>query len=304
MAMADTAVNPHPADSAGTEAPNGSPYLQVKALQLGYRSRKTGEFIFACADLDFTAHRGEFVVIVGPSGCGKTTFLEALAGLVPVAAGEISLGGKKVAGPGQDRSLVFQNASLFPWRTVRDNVLFALQAQRQLSAESARQADALIELVGLGHVSGRHPHELSGGMKQRVNLARALVTRPELLLLDEPFGALDALTRAAMQHELVRVWQSAGLGPAKTAVFVTHDVDEAVYLADRVIVFSAGPGRVAADLKISLPRPRRAEGRRTPEFARYVDTVLAELLGKSSEVTPAGAAAPEQRETEQAEAGE
>lgn len=295
MAMADTAVNPHWGSAAGKDADDPA-YVEVNGVQLGYRNKKTGEYTFACADLDFSIARGEFVVIVGPSGCGKTTFLEALAGLVPVTAGKINLGGRKVTKPGPDRSLVFQNASLFPWRTVRDNVLFALQAERKLSAESTRQADALIELVGLGHVAHRHPQELSGGMKQRVNLARALVTGPDLLLLDEPFGALDALTRAAMQHELVRVWQSGDLGAAKTAVFVTHDVEEAVYLADRVIVFSPPPGRVAADIRISLPRPRRPEGKRSPEFVGYVDAVLAELHGTSGAPVTSGRPADGQTE--------
>lgn len=253
------------------------PYAEVDGVGLGYDNVKTRRFHWACRELDFVIQRGEFVVIVGPSGCGKSTFLEALAGLVPVRAGQIRLGGAAVSGPGPDRSLVFQSPSLFPWRSVRDNVRFGLQAQRNLNAESKRRVDDLIELVGLSQVAGRAPQELSGGMKQRVNLARALVTQPDLLLLDEPFGALDAQTRESMQQELVRVWQATGAGASKTAVFVTHDVEEAVFLADRVLVFSDGPGRVAAEVRIDLPRPRPGQGKRSAEFMQYVEVVLGHL---------------------------
>lgn len=254
--------------------------MQVDHVGLGYRRARSNEFNYACVDLDFSVGEGEFVVIVGPSGCGKTTFLEALAGLVPVTIGEIRLGGRPLRGPGPERSLVFQNPSLFPWRSVRDNVRFGLQAQHTLNAASKQRADALIELVGLAAVADRSPQELSGGMKQRVNLARALVTQPSLLLLDEPFGALDAQTRAAMQEELVRIWQSADIGSAKTTVFVTHDVEEAVFLADRILVFSPAPGRVAADITIDLPRPRPGQGKRTPQFMSYVEVVLSHLYDR------------------------
>lgn len=271
-------------------------YVEVDHVNLGYRSSRTRDFTFACVDLDFSIAQGEFVVIVGPSGCGKTTFLEALAGLVPITQGEVRLDGRRLTGPGPERSLVFQHASLFPWRNVRQNVLFGLQAQRNVTAATRAQAEALIELVGLSAVADRGPHELSGGMRQRVNLARALVTQPSLLLLDEPFGALDAQTRSAMQQELVRIWQSPELGSAKTAVFVTHDVEEAVFLADRILVFSASPGRIAADISVDLPRPRPGQGKRTPAFMGYVDTVLRHLYGDASAAggasEPGSASAP------------
>lgn len=263
-----------------------SGYVEVDHVSLGYRGRQTGAFHYACADLDFDIMRGEFVVIVGTSGCGKTTFLEALAGLVPVAGGEIRIGGNRLKGPGPDRSLVFQSPSLFPWLSVRRNVEFSLRAQRALTADAHKRVDALIDLVGLSAVADRHPHELSGGMKQRVNLARALVTRPEVLLLDEPFGALDAQTREAMQLELVRVWQAVdmGAGSAKTAVFVTHDVEEAVFLADRILVFSKSPAKLAADIRIDFPRPRLPGHKRTPEFIEYEDAVLSVLYEREGGV--------------------
>ncbi|NNN18870.1 MAG: ABC transporter ATP-binding protein, partial [Acidimicrobiaceae bacterium] len=175
----------------------------------------------------------------------------------------------------------FQSPSLFPWRNVRDNVLFALQSQHILTAETKHRADDLLDLVGLKGVMDSYPHELSGGMKQRVNLARALVTRPELLLLDEPFGALDAQTRGTMQQELVNVWQAADLGESRNALFITHDVEEAVYLADRILVFSKAPASLAADISIDLPRPRLPEHKRSTQYVTYQDRVLKELYSAS-----------------------
>lgn len=257
-------------------------YVCVDSVSIGYRSKRTGKYKAACADLNFGIKRGEFVVIIGASGCGKTTFLEAVAGLVPISKGEIRIGGKPIKAPGKERSLVFQSPSLFPWRNVRDNVLFSLQAQRVLTAESRAHAEALIDLVGLKDVMESYPHELSGGMKQRVNLARALVTQPQLLLLDEPFGALDAQTRALMQHELVRIWQASDLDTARNALFITHDVEEAVYLADRVLVFSKAPASVAADIMVNLPRPRLPEHKRSPEFVKVQDLVLSHLYASNA----------------------
>lgn len=252
-------------------------YVESDHVSIGYRSKRTGIYKPACVDLNFDIKRGEFVVIIGSSGCGKTTFLEAVAGLVPVTKGEIRIGGHAIKGPGKERSLVFQSPSLFPWRNVRDNVLFSLQAQRVLTAETKARAEDLIALVGLKDVMESYPHELSGGMKQRVNLARALVTQPQLLLLDEPFGALDAQTREMMQHELVRIWQAADLGEARNAIFITHDVEEAVFLADRILVFSKSPASLAADIRVELPRPRLPIHKRSPEFLKVQDLVLSYL---------------------------
>jgi NitT/TauT family transport system ATP-binding protein len=256
--------------------------LDVDHVSLGHRSGRTGDFVLAVRDLDFTVTPGEFVVIVGPSGCGKTTFLEALAGLVPVQQGEIRLAGGRLKGPGKDRSLVFQNASLFPWRDVFDNVMFSLQAQRRATKQSGARVKELLGLVGLGDAQHKYPHELSGGMRQRVNLARALVTDPTLLLLDEPFGALDAQTREVMQAELVRVWQAEGADTRRTAVFVTHDVNEAVFLADRVLVFSAAPARIVADIRVAQPRPRPAKWKRSEDFIRLGDEILTALYGTNA----------------------
>jgi NitT/TauT family transport system ATP-binding protein len=263
--------------------PSTTPYIEVDHLYLGYAGKTRSEPVIACRDLNFTIGSGEFVALVGPSGCGKTTFLESLAGLAQVGAGNLSIGGKPVTGPGRDRSLVFQSPSLFPWRDVYGNVIFGCQAQGRLNEAAKARAKAVIEMVGLSHVARRRPQELSGGMKQRVNLARALVTEPRLLLLDEPFGALDAQTREVLQDELVRIWQESAMGKSTTAVFVTHDVREAVLLADRVIVFSKSPGRVLEDIRIDLPRPRVSEVRRSQSFTEYEERILGALYGRQQQ---------------------
>ncbi len=261
--------------SAGGRRPGF--HVEVEHLYLGYPGKRRSEPVVACRDLSFTISHGEFVVLVGPSGCGKTTFLEALAGLGHVGAGALRIDGKPVTGPGRDRSLVFQAPSLFPWRDVYGNVIFGVQAQGRLDEAAKERARAVIEMVGLSHVANWRPQELSGGMKQRANLARALVTEPRLLLLDEPFGALDAQTREALQDELVRIWQESAMSRSTTAVFVTHDVREAVLLADRVIVFSKPPGRVLEDIRVDLPRPRVSAVRRSQSFAQCEERILTAL---------------------------
>lgn len=255
-------------------------HVEVDHLYLGYPGKRRSAPVVACRDLNFAISHGEFVVLVGPSGCGKTTFLEALAGLGHVGAGELRIDGKPVTGPGRDRGLVFQNPSLFPWRDVYGNVIFGAQAQGRLDEAARERARAIIEMVGLAHVARWRPQQLSGGMKQRANLARALVTKPRLLLLDEPFGALDAQTREVLQDELVRIWQEAAMSRSTTAIFVTHDIREAVLLGDRVIVFSASPGRVLDDIRIDLPRPRVSAARRSQPFAQCEERVLAALYGR------------------------
>ncbi|QRP49332.1 ABC transporter ATP-binding protein [Amycolatopsis sp. FDAARGOS 1241] len=259
--------------------------LDARDLLLGHKTRRGNAFSTAVLDLNLQIMDEEFVVIVGPSGCGKTTFLEAVAGLVPVAGGALEVGGKPVKGPGPERSLVFQHASLYPWRTVMDNVLFGPQVQGRLTAQVRKRAEELLEIVGLSHVTHKYPHELSGGMKQRVNLARALATDPTLLLLDEPFGALDAQTREILQDELLRIWQADTVSSKKTAMFVTHDVNEAVLLADRVLVFSKSPAHVALEVKIDAPRPRDAAWRRSSEFLAYGDRILEALHHKPADET-------------------
>jgi NitT/TauT family transport system ATP-binding protein len=212
---------------------------------------------------------GEFVCLVGASGCGKTTFIRCIAGLLPAEEGEVRIDGKVVTRPGPDRGFVFQNDALLPWRTVMHNVLFGLEVRGESFAKTKPTADALIKLVGLSGFEQHYPSELSGGMRQRVNLARALAIDPDVLLMDEPFASLDAQTREIMQRELLKIWGER----KKTVLFITHQIDEAIYLADRVLVFSYRPGRLTADIRIPFPRPRELALKRSPEFLKYVDNV-------------------------------
>ena len=248
--------------------------LVVDELRLGHWSRRSGAFALACDGLTFDVAENEFVAIVGPSGCGKTTFLTALAGLTPVESGRLALNDEQITGPAPDRSLVFQQASLFPWRDVVANIEFGLKAQGRLDRKGKARVAELVELVGLSGKEDKYPRELSGGMSQRVNLARALATDPDLLLLDEPFSALDAQTRELMQEELTRVWQADIASEGNTAIFVTHDVPEAVFLADRVVVFSSGPAHLVETVTVDLPRPRAAEVKRSPRFQEITDYIL------------------------------
>ena len=213
---------------------------------------------------------GEFVSIVGPSGCGKTTFLNAVDGLLPISGGMLELNGRPIAKPGPDRAMVFQQPSLLPWRTVLGNVVYGLEMQGHGSkSDRSTRAMDLIKLVGLEGFENAFPTELSGGMQQRVNLARALAIDPDMLLLDEPFAALDAQTREFMQRELLRIWGET----RKTALFITHDIKEAVYLADRVMVFTKRPGRVKTCVDIDLARPRELSIKRDPHFLEFEDLI-------------------------------
>ena len=243
--------------------------LEARRVAIHYRRQRTGDQLVATDGVDLTIADGEFVAIVGPSGCGKTTFLNAVDGLIPLASGSLLLDGHEIVAPGPDRAMVFQQPSLLPWRTVHGNVIYGLEMQRRRGKDSQKTAEALIELVGLGGFSDAWPGELSGGMQQRVNLARALAIDPQVLLLDEPFAALDAQTRETMQLELLRIWGAT----RKTAIFITHDITEAVYLADRVIVFTARPGRVKLEVPIELTRPRDLRIKREPRFVDYERTI-------------------------------
>ena len=228
------------------------------------------EPVVALDDVSLDVADGEFVCIVGPSGCGKTTFLNIVAGLLPMSAGSIAIGGRPVDGPGRDRAVVFQQSCLLPWRSTFDNVLYGMQLHRRFAAEEMQErAQRFIDLVGLRGFERHYPTELSGGMQQRVNLARALATDPEILLMDEPFAALDAQTREFMQAELLRIWQKAG----KTVIFVTHQIDEAAFLADRVIVFGTRPGRLKAEFAVPFARPRSLAIKRAPEFLVLLDQI-------------------------------
>jgi NitT/TauT family transport system ATP-binding protein len=211
-------------------------------------------------DIDVT--EGEFLSIVGPSGCGKSTFLNIMLGLLRPETGDLRMRDKRISGPGTDRAMVFQEFGLLPWRTVQDNVELGLELKRLPLAERRAISRRLIAMVGLAGFEAHYPHELSGGMKQRVGIARALATDPDVLLMDEPFAALDAQTRDIMQAELLRIWQQA----RKTVLFVTHQIDEAIFLSDRVIVMTQRPGRTKRIFIVELPRPRDYEMRVTRQF--------------------------------------
>jgi NitT/TauT family transport system ATP-binding protein len=216
----------------------------------------------ALDNVSFEVHRREFVCVVGASGCGKSTLVRLLAGLEQPTAGRLLLDGKEVDGPGADRGMVFQGYTLFPWLTVKENVMFGPR-MKGMSREAAREeADQWLSLVSLDAFAQSYPHQLSGGMKQRVAIARALANSPRILLMDEPFGALDAQTRAQMQRHLLHIWKNADV----TIVFITHDLDEAIYLADRILVLKPRPGRVAELLEVPVPRPRSAAQFQSPEF--------------------------------------
>jgi NitT/TauT family transport system ATP-binding protein len=241
--------------------------LQAIGLRMEYYQPRTGGRLLALENVNLAVEEGEFVTIVGPSGCGKTTFINIADGLLKPTGGRIVLDGKPVTGPGLDRAMVFQDPCLMPWRTVFKNVMFGLECQgKDRSAERERARD-FIRLVGLSGFEDHYPHELSGGMQQRCNLARALTVDPEVLIMDEPFAALDAQTREIMQLELLRIWRAA----KKTVLFVTHQINEAIYLADRVIIFGARPGRVKDTLRINIPRPRELKVKRSKEFLEYED---------------------------------
>ncbi len=206
----------------------------------------------ALRNVNFQVHRREFVCVIGPSGCGKSTLIRTLAGLDRQSSGEVLLDGKPIAGPGQDRGMVFQGYSLFPWLTVKKNVMFGPQMNGVGHISAERDALLWLELVGLAKFAEAYPHQLSGGMRQRVAIARALVNQPRILLMDEPFGALDAQTRARMQAHLLEIWRNIDI----TVLFITHDLDEAIYLADRILVLKAHPGEVQEVIEVPVPRPR------------------------------------------------
>ena len=237
-------------------------------LSLDRLSKRFGE-LDVLRDIDVAVEPGEFIALVGPSGCGKTTLLRIVAGLEPASAGDVKLDGRAVGGPGGERGFVFQSDNLLPWRTVFGNAIIGPEIAGRAGAAEQSRTRALLRLVGLEGFEHYYPRQLSGGMRQRVNLARALAIDPEILLMDEPFAALDAQTREIMQTELVRIWEEG----RKTVLFVTHQIDEAVFLSDRVLVFARRPGRLRESVIIDLPRPRSLAIKRTPEFVRYVDHI-------------------------------
>lgn len=219
----------------------------------------------AVKDLSFTVKEGEFLTLVGPSGCGKSTLLDLLGGLSMPTRGRILIDGEKITGPGLDRGIVFQQYALFPWKTARGNIEFGLEAKGVPKHERRERAEHFLALVGLSHFADRYPHELSGGMKQRVAIARSLAFNPDVLLMDEPFAALDAQTRESLQSELLRIWEKT----KKTIIFITHGIDEAVYLGERVVVLTPGPGTVKTIVDIPLKsRLEDADIRSHPDFVK------------------------------------
>ena len=236
--------------------------LILEVRKLGKRYAGAQGAMEALRDISFSIHRREFVCVIGPSGCGKSTLVRILAGLERPSAGEVLLDGKPVEGPGPDRGMVFQGYSLFPWLTVKKNVMFGPEMNGRGKSEAERDALMWLDLVGLARFADAYPHELSGGMRQRVAIARALINQPRILLMDEPFGALDAQTRARMQTHLLEVWKNVDV----TVVFITHDLDEAIYLADRILVLKAHPGEVQELIEIPVPRPRHPAQSLAAEF--------------------------------------
>jgi NitT/TauT family transport system ATP-binding protein len=217
----------------------------------------------------FAVREGEFITVIGPSGCGKSTLLHIMGGFIPAEAGEIRVQGRSVSGPGPDRGMMFQEFALFPWKTVAGNVAWGLEAQGFKREEIEETVQRYLEMINLTEFRNHYPAELSGGMKQRVALARVLAFNPKVLLMDEPFGALDAQTRETMQEEVTRLWERTH----KTIVFVTHDIEEAVFLGDRVVVLTARPGRIREEVKIDLPRPRTLEVKKSAQCHEYRNTI-------------------------------
>jgi NitT/TauT family transport system ATP-binding protein len=256
---------------AGLRSASANGVISVRGLSLKYGRGQKG--VLALSDISFGVAEGEFLVVVGPSGCGKSTLLKVLAGLLPQTEGEANLKGTPIRGPRRDIGVVFQSPVLFPWRSVLGNVMLPADVQGLDPAEMRRRALDLIKLVGLSGFEDRYPRELSGGMQQRVGIVRALIHDPAILLMDEPFGALDAMTRESMNVELQRIWMER----RKTVLFITHSTAEAVFLADRVIVMTPRPGRIGDEFAVDLPRPRRLDVMNTERFGAYVRRVRAAL---------------------------
>jgi NitT/TauT family transport system ATP-binding protein len=244
--------------------------VKLEITHLSKRYWRDSRDVLALSNVSLSVNEGEFLAIVGPSGCGKTSLLNIVAGLLPYEEGAVAIDGKKISGPGTDRAVVFQHSSLLPWRNIAGNVRYGMEMQRRFDEAKMRErTEYFIKLVGLTGFDKHYPNELSGGMQQRVNLARALAADPVVLLMDEPFAALDAQTREFMQSELLKIWTQA----RKTVLFITHQINEAIYLADRVVVMSARPGRVKDVFPIPFERPRTLSLKRDPRFLEIEDKI-------------------------------
>jgi NitT/TauT family transport system ATP-binding protein len=255
--------------SAARAAP-ATPIIRIAGLTKEFGTA-SGERVLALQGVDLDVNQGEFISVVGPSGCGKSTLLKIVAGLVPHSSGSVEIGGEPLAGLRRDIGIVFQSPLLLPWRTVRDNALLPIDLQGRDRAPYEGRVDALLRLVGLHDFANKYPFELSGGMQQRAAITRALLDDPKILLMDEPFGALDAMMREFMNAELQRIW----LQSRNTVLFITHSIPEAVFLSDRVVALSARPGRVAEVVEIDLPRPRTIDMMASDAFGRYTARIRA-----------------------------
>jgi NitT/TauT family transport system ATP-binding protein len=263
----------------GAERPPGDRPALVSVEGVGKVFRRHGRTVKALGDVNLTVNEGEFVCLLGPSGCGKSTLLNIVAGILPYDDGRVAVNGKAVTGPGPDRGMLFQSPMLFSWLTTRDNVMFGPRARHQRDksrAELRQQADVMIETVGLAGFADAYPHELSGGMRHRAAFARALINHPAVLLMDEPFGALDSLTRSRMHEFLLELWGAHRM----TIIFVTHDIDEAVLLGDRVCVMGNRPASIVREIDVPLGRPRRYDDLETETFLTTKRTVRAALHGR------------------------
>jgi len=271
--MLDLVVDNPAAAVAGAAAGAPEPILRIEAVDKRFVTG--GGEIEALRAADLSVGRGEFICLIGPSGCGKSTLLRMVGGFETPSAGRVLMNGAPVAGPGPDRGMVFQDYGLFPWLTVRRNIGFGPAARGLPRPEVEAIVDRFIAMIGLGRFAGAYPHQLSGGMKQRVAIARVLANDASLILMDEPFGALDAMTRERLQSELLTIWEATGL----TVLFVTHAIEEAILLADRVVVMSPGPGRITADVPIALPRPRDVVSVPFNELRRHLAQQLQHVTG-------------------------
>lgn len=269
--------------TVGVVGDGGVSRLEIRDLEKVFEGRRP---VAALGPISLRLAENEFVSIAGTSGCGKSTLLSIVAGLIEPTKGVVLVDGKPIGGPGRDRGVVFQTYTLFPWMTARANVEFALRGERMTASERRKAAGEHLDVMGLGGFADAYPRQLSGGMKQRVAIARSLCYRPRILLMDEPFGALDAQTRLLMQELLTRVWESHRL----TVMFVTHDVDEAVFISDRVVIMSNRPGRLKEDISIDLARPRQVEIQETPAFVALRGRILASIREESRRVEPGFAA--------------
>jgi NitT/TauT family transport system ATP-binding protein len=280
MSQAVPSVTRQPRSSVGDSPPALTPQIEIRGVSAGYENKRQKTRLIALRDVNLEVYPGEFLAIVGPSGCGKTTLINMIAGFMKPLEGTIRVGGKIVDGPGPDRAMVFQDYAVLPWRTVYNNVRFALENRHPRPTKEAmrERIDRALEMVGLTGFEKSLPYELSGGMRQRVGIARALVSEPEILLMDEPFGAVDAMTREAMQAEFEKIIAETG----QTVFFITHSIDEALTLADRVVVVSNRPGTVNEVVEVDLPRSRFDEGvKRSARFGELRAHIWGQLQAQA-----------------------